>query len=169
MKKKSHATQQPLTAAAVYHGCNGGATQSFYHRLEKKGRIGAIAALLMRVLKASMQARVYRGGITHSDGQETSFRDLSNSRKGQCLMGLCNVLMEDDCGLKWGWKRDLTEEVAKHFLFIDLPQGQVKFYFNQRYRGPDYDGEWDGERKNEERIVAFCDSVLQPKSESQTS
>lgn len=71
--------------------------------------------------------------------------------------------------MTWGWKQDPKEDRAKHVLYIDLPQGQVSFHATKRYRGPDYDGEWDGEHKSEERIIAFCDSVLAgSKSESQS-
>ena len=169
MKKKSQAITPLLTAAEVYHGSNGGATHSFYHRLEKKGRTGQLAANLMRVQKSSSRAKVYRGHITRSDGQQSSFRDLAYGRKDQCLLWLCNGLMDNNCGLTWGWKCDPTEDRAKHVLYIDLPQGQVSFHSKRRYRGPDYAGEWDGEHKSEERIIAFCDSVLTAsKTESQS-
>ena len=168
--KKSQSSKPPLTAAQVYYGSNSGATNSLYRRLEKEGSIGLIAAHLMRVQKASSRAKVYRGGITHHDGQQTSFRDLAYGRKDQCLLWLCNVLTSDNCGMTWGWKQDPKADRAQHVLYIDLPQGQVSFHATKRYRGPDYGGEWDGEHKSEERIIAFCDSVLAgPKSEGQPS
>jgi len=164
--QKAKKTKPRLTAAQVYHGSNSGATHSFYSRLEKKGSIGLIAAHLMRVQKSSRRAKVYRGGITHHDGQRTSFRKLAYGRKDQCLLWLCNELTEDGCGLTWGWKQDSKEEFAKHVLYIDLPQGQVSFQSTEKYRGPEYRGEWDGKLKSEERIIAFCDSVV---SEGQSS
>ena len=70
-------------------------------------------------------------------------------------MGLCNGLLEDSCGLAWGWKQDPKEEFAKHVLYIDLPQGQVSFHSATRYRGPDYGGDWDGDHKSEATDYRF--------------
>jgi len=43
---------------------------------------------------------------------------------------------------------------------VDLPEGQVSFHSLARYAGPDYAGDWDGQRKSEERILRFCDQVF---------
>ena len=168
--KKDKKCKPRLTAAQVYYGSNSGATQALYHRLEQKGSIGVLAANLMRVQKSSSRAKVYRGHITHHDGQQSSFRSLAYERKNQCLMAVCDVLMLNNCGLLWGWKQDPRQEFATHVVYIDLPQGQVSFHSTERYRGPDYQGESDGDHKSEERILAFCDSVMAgSKPESQPS
>jgi hypothetical protein len=48
-------------------------------------------------------------------------------------------------------------------LYIDLPNGQASFHSKDRFKGPDYLGQFDGaEGASEARICAFCDSVSFP-------
>lgn len=68
---------------------------------------------------------------------------------------MSDVLNADPQGLRWGWKPDPTQRHAKFVLSVDLPNGQVSFHSPVRHVGPDYEGEWDGER-----IIEFCESVL---------
>lgn len=62
--------------------------------------------------------------------------------------------------MNWGWGRDPAQPFAKHVLYVDLPLGQVSFHSESRYVGPDYGGEWDGDRASEGRVVQFCDVVM---------
>ncbi len=148
------------SAKQVYHGSNGGATRSFCVRLEKTGQLGRIAAALFRAQKASARAKVYHGGVHRWDGNWDSYRDLAYERKGQCLHALCTLLSQDSRGLRWGWKDDPMELYARHVLYVDLPQGQASFHSAVEYGGPQYDGDWDGEHKSEERILNFADRVM---------
>ena len=158
---------KPATAGAVYHGSNGGATRSYLTRLEKRGRLGRIAAQLFRAQKSSARAKVYRGGILRSNGYRKSYQDLAYERKGECLKQLCIALDVDACGMQWGWDFDLDQPYAKNVLYVDLPQGQVSFHSEARYVGPTYEGEWDQKHASENRIIEFCDAVMGPQ-ESRT-
>ncbi len=161
MKKTNKITRpsEPLKARKVYDGSNGGQTRKFCCALEKVGQLGTIAAELFRVQKASARAKVYSGGITGRYGN-VSFRTLAYKRKGGCLSVLCKLLQADACGLTWGWAYDSKQQVAKCVLYIDLPNGQVSFHSTDRFVGPKYPGEWDGEHKSEQRILSFCDEVM---------
>jgi hypothetical protein len=48
----------------------------------------------------------------------------------------------------------------KWVLYIDLLGGQCSFHSPERYKGPDYPGEWDGKRLSGERIIKFCQEVF---------
>jgi hypothetical protein len=61
--------------------------------------------------------------------------------------------------IKWGWKRDPKQEFHPWLLYADLPQGQVSFHSAICFGGPDYAGEWDGQKLSAERIVAFCEGL----------
>jgi hypothetical protein len=61
--------------------------------------------------------------------------------------------------LHWGWRVDPDQSFACYVLYIDLPNGQVSFHSPARYAGPDYDGDWDGDRTSEMRILDFADEV----------
>ena len=156
-----------VTAKSVFFGSNGGATRSFCSELEKKGPLGQIAAQLFRAQKASSRAKVYRGGIRHFDGRRESYSSLAYSRKGSVLRVLAELLQADSCGLKWGWGVDPKQPGVSHVLYIETPQGQASFHSKERFVGPDYDGEWDGQRKSQERILRFCDSVYHRAGEEQ--
>ncbi len=147
------------SASDIYYGSNGAATRSFLRQLESTGQLGRIAAQLFRAQKASSRAKKYRGGIRRSNGSRTSYRSLSYDRKGESLDRLCQLLDADDCGLQWGWGLDEKQPHNKHVLYVELPQGQVSFHSAERYAGPEYLGEWDGEHGSETRIIEFCDSV----------
>ncbi len=161
MKKanKNAKQSEPLKARNVYDGSNGGQTRKFCCALEKTGQLGIIAAELFRIQKASARAKVYRGGITGRYGS-VSYRKLAYKKKGLCLSVLCNLLQADACGLPWGWGYDRKQQFAKCVLYLDLPNGQVSFHSTDRFAGPKYPGEWDGENKSEQRILSFCDQLL---------
>lgn len=156
-------TALQVNARQVYYGSNGGATRSFCVRLEKCGQLGRVAAALFRAQKASARAKVYHGGIHRRDGGWDSYRELACERKAECLGKLCWLLEEDDCGLQWGWKPDLSQSYARQVLYVDLPVGQVSFHSTARFSGPDYPGDWDGEHKSEQRILECADRVLSDK------
>lgn len=49
----------------------------------------------------------------------------------------------------------------ENVLYVDVPEfGQVSFHSPTRGDGPEYDGVWDGARKSQERVFAYCDAVL---------
>lgn len=148
------------TAKEVYYGSNGGATRSFCKRLEKLSHLGRIAAALFRAQKASTRAKVYHGGFRSNGGEWNSYRELAYERKGECLCALCELLAEDSCGLRWGWRDDPKQSHARYVLYVELPEGQVSFHSTERHDGPEHEGDWDGQRKSEERILEFADAVL---------
>lgn len=148
-----------ISAKTVYEGSNGGATRSFCSRLEKVGHIGRIAASLFRVQKASARAKVYRGGIKKGR-LRVSYRELSYEQKGKHIERLCDVLCRGSCGMEWGWRKDADQRYAPYVIYVDLPQGQVSFHSTKQFAGPKYEKDWDGTYESEERILAFCDSVL---------
>ncbi len=147
-------------AAEVYYGSNGGKTKSFCSKLDKQGPLGRIAAALFRAQKASSRAKVYRGGVKCDGGFRLSYRDLAYDRKDEVVNTLSEILAADACGLTWGWKLDEKNPSAPNVIYVNLPQGQVSFHSVQRHRGPDYHGDWDGEGKSEQRILAFCNSLM---------
>lgn len=149
-----------MHARQIYYGSNGSASRLFCSKLEKSGPLGRIAAQLFRVQKASSRAKVYRGGVRHSDGQRVSYRDMAYERKDKCIDQLCRILEHDCCGMKWGWGHDEKQFEAKHVLYLELPGGQISFHCINRHIGPDYGGEWDGVHLSQERVIEFCQQVF---------
>ena len=161
MDKKS------ISVQAIYYGSDGAATRQLLRRLEKTGTLGSIAAQLFRAQKTSRRAKSYRGGIRHGSGTFTSYSDLSYETKDRAICGLCSLLRIDPCGLTWGWKADPSQPFAKFVVYVDLPNGQCSFHLIERYAGPDYLGEWDGQGASEERIIEFCEMLLDGRAERQ--
>lgn len=89
-----------------------------------------------------------------------SYRDLAYDRKDEALTNLAMLLADTAHGLPWGWKRDEKNHSARNILYLDLPRGQVSFHSAHRHRGPDYLNDWDGEKKSEQRILEFCNSLM---------
>ena len=89
-----------------------------------------------------------------------SYRSLAYERKGQCLSVLCDLLQANACGLPGLGIRRQKQFSAKCVLYLDLPIGQVSFHSTERFAGPNYPGEWDGENKSEQRILSFCDQLM---------
>ena len=116
----------------------------------------------MRAQKASTRAKKYRGGISGVG----SFSDLAYQRKSECLIRLCECLLNGagDCvaivTIRWGWKIDPLQPHAKWVLYIDLPNGQVSFHSTERFGGPDYPAEFDGAHASADRIISFCNFVF---------
>jgi hypothetical protein len=149
-------------ARNCYDGSNGEETKRLLKRLQKCGQLGRLAAQLFRVQKSSSRAKRYRrgSGVRRNDGSKLSYRDLSYDHKGKCLKTLCEMLTADSCDLEWGWKPDPSNPIAPNILYVETPIGQVSFHSPNRYEGPDFLGEWDRLIGSEQRIVQFCQEVL---------
>jgi hypothetical protein len=145
-----------MRAADVYAGSDGALTTAYYIELQKRGAIGLVAVNLFRAQKCSGRAKVYRG---------RRYKDAAYDRKQWSMDNLAKILaaQADALGIRYGWKQDpktLFGEKASWVLYVELPElGQVSFHSPARGEGPDYPGEFDGEHKSEERIIAFCDCV----------
>lgn len=148
---------ETVTARDVFDGSDSVLTRRYLVALEGKGSFGRIAANLFRAQKASTRAKLYRGGL-----QTVSYGDLAYRHKGEGLETLCELLMESSAtGIFWGWGIDDAQGYACYVLYVDLPQGQVSFHSPDRFRGPTYQEEWDGTGLSEDRILQFCDAVMQ--------
>lgn len=139
-----------MSAREAFRGSDGADTKGFHRRLEKLGFDGAVAAALFRCQKASRRAKAYRG----------EYSDLSYQRKAEALDKVCDLLSENE-NFKWGWKHDPAQDYASWVLYVDLPQGQVSFHSPHRGSGPNYEGDWDRQRASEDRILAYCDELLE--------
>lgn len=149
-----------MDAYRIYKGSDGAATRRFYAALESRGPIGIVAMNLFRAQKCSKRAKKYGpyAGIAGS-----SFRDLAYERKAFSLKQLALVLQEHGqaLGVAFGWGVDEHQPRNRWVLYIDLPIGQVSFHSAERYDGPDYPGEWDGQRASETRVISFSQSVIE--------
>jgi len=143
-----------MTAHEVFYKNHGPTTTAYYAQLAKLGPIGRIALYLFRSQKTSTQAKRYHG----------EFKGVAYDTKNRSLVKLCEILREhaEGCGIVWGFKRDPSARTYNDMvLYVDLPNGQVSFHAPQRIPDcPDYPGEWDQKHASEERICAFCDSVI---------
>jgi hypothetical protein len=153
-----------MRAIDVYNGSDGAVTRGYYADLESHGISGVIAMNLFRAQKASARAKVYRGGVAGKG----SYRGMAYDKKQWAMDLLCSVLRDRgaELGIAYGWKRDphvLFGQQPSWVLYVDLPRGlgQVSFHSPSRGEGPEYSGEWDGEKgMSEPRIVQYCDSVM---------
>ncbi len=147
-----------MRAVEVYEGSDGAATKRFYADLETRGPLGLIAVNLFRAQKCSARAKKYRGGVRGVG----SYRGMAYERKSWSVSNLCQILAEHGptVGITFGWGLDLRQEFNRYVLYVDLPQGQVSFHSPSRGKGPDYQGQWDGQHRSAERILAFCDVVM---------
>lgn len=145
----------------AYYGSDGEATKALYAKLEHYGTTGVLAVNLLRAMKCSSRAKVYRGGIR---GQG-SYKRMAYDRKQWALDNLCKELSAnaEQLGIQWGWKEDPTVvfgENKSYVLYVDLPQGQVSFHSPVRGAGKDYEGNFDGQHKSEERIIEYTEAIL---------
>ena len=144
--------------AVIYNGSNGDATKALYAELERCGPIGLISRDLFRAMKCSARAKIYRGG--NGDGK---YKDQAYERKNWSMGLLCQslTLYSRPLGIEWGWKADPDTLGFEWVLYVSLPNvGQCSFHAPTRGIGPDFSGEWDHEHQSAQRIVAFCDQVL---------
>jgi hypothetical protein len=156
-----------MIAREVFDGSDGAVTKAYYAELEKRGLRGKMAVALFRAQKCSTRAKKYRGGIRGVG----SFKSMAYDKKAWSLQELCKQLQHGSVFMeKWGWKQDPNVVFGSEpswVLYVDLvfasdgiKFGQVSFHNPTRYEGPDYPGEWDGEHKSEERVIAFCDQIM---------
>lgn len=116
-----------------------------------------VALNLFRAQKNSSRAKQYRG---------RGYKDMAYDRKQWSMGNLCRVLGQhaEALGLPYGWKQDpgtLFDDRSSWVLYVDLPEGQVSFHSPVRGGGPDYPGEFCGEHRSTERILAYCDRIFQ--------
>lgn len=157
-RHRASVTAGGVSARVVYDGSDAALTRAFVSDLKKRGPAGLIAALLFKCQKSSRRAKMYG---------HTSYRGLAYGRKGESLKELCGALAEHGAalGISFGWGRD-ESSYNSHVLYIELPNDgggealQVSFHSPERFSGPDYEGEWDGKRLSEERIINFCQGVI---------
>lgn len=158
--RRYHSRQMiPSRTAIAYNKSDAALSRALCSDLEASGALGKIAAQLFRAQKASDRAKCYRGYIRGVG----SYRDLAYGRKEAALVALVAAL--DGMAIRWGWKPDAGVKFAgkdSWVLYIDLPAaGQVSFHSPKRLEGPNYPGEWHGERgRSPFRVIAFCDAVL---------
>ena len=147
-----------MKALTVYQGSDGELTKQYYTELEKRGPMGIVAVNLFRAQKCSSRAKVYRGGIR---GQG-SYKSMAYDRKQWSMNNLVKALGEhsESLGIAYGWKEDPATTAFEWVLYVDLPTGQVSFHSPTRGTGPDYSGDWDGQKLSADRIVQFCDRVF---------
>ncbi len=147
-----------MNARFVWDQSNGDVTKAYYAQLETLGPAGIVAMNLFRANKASYRAKRYRGGIRGKG----SFSSMAYAKKQWSIDNTCKVLSEHAgaLGIRWGWKKDPDQSFHCWVIYVDLPQGQVSFHSEQRGQGPDYQGDWDGERLSTERILEYCDGLL---------
>lgn len=141
----------------IFAGSDGDATKQLYARLSRLGPAGVIAMNLFRAQKCSDRAKVYRG---------RSHKDSAYGRKQWSMNQLCVELLAHgaDAGVSsWGWKLD-PQAAGPHcwVLYVELPgRGQVSFHTDERGEGPDYAGDWDGQRgASSNRIQYFTADVI---------
>lgn len=142
-----------MRASDVYAGSDGELTKRYYAELATRGVIGFVAMNLFRAQKCSTRAKLYRGGGFKGEAYDRKNWSMSNLAHALALNGV-------QLGIAFGWKEDPAQPYHKWVMYVELPTGQVSFHAAARGEGPDYPGEWDGERLSDTRILAFCDLVM---------
>lgn len=151
-----------MNVLEIYKGSNGDSTKALYGELEKRGAIGAVALNLFRACKCSERAKLYRGGIRGKG----SFKSMAYDRKAWSMSLLCAILAAhgEELGITWGWKDDpntVFGNESSWVLYVDSPHGQCSFHSPSRGNGPDYQGEWDGQRcMTTQRVIDFATALL---------
>lgn len=138
-------------AYATFYQNDGQVTQAYYAEMNTFGHEGQLAVALFRAQKRSDAAKRYRG---------RSFRGEAYEVKNWSLGEICRLLSGPDHNFVWGWKRDPNTPGFEWVLYVELPTGQVSFHSASRLAGPDYRGEWDGQKgASTQRIIDFCNQV----------
>lgn len=144
-----------VRARLVFEGSDGEATKRYYALLQERGPIGFVAMNLFRAQKCSTRAKLYRG---------SGYKQQAYERKSWSIGLLVAALAEHgpSIGVTFGWGNDPeVYEGHRHVLYVELPQGQISFHNDTRHPGPDFKGEWDGQRgMSPVRIMQFCDAVM---------
>ncbi len=143
------------SARSVFEQNDGDVTKAYYAELAALGPDGQVAVALFRAQKRSSRAKEYRPG---------KFRRAAYDVKSWSMGEVVRLVAEhgEKLGIRCGWKADPStrfDNGDSWVLYVDLPQGQVSFHSPTRLSGPDYPGDWCGEKCSAERILAFCDSV----------
>lgn len=145
-----------MTAIEVMAQKSGEVTKAYYDRLNKTGPRGELAVALFRAQKRSDAAKSYRGKRFRRAAYDV--KSWSMDQIGKILESHALAL-----GVTWGWKEDPLIRFGdrpSHVLYVDLPEfGQVSFHSPYRGKGPEYQGNWDGQHRSQERIMRFCDSI----------
>lgn len=133
-------------------------TLGMYDALIRRGPVGQVAFGLFRAQKRSSLAKGYRRGRWRNDAYDG---------KGEALKYL-NAALCQHGAFRWGWAMDPVAVFHNRVLYVETPHGQVSFHSASDYRGPVYEGAWDGARDVAvQRVVAFCDDVVSlPQDES---
>lgn len=148
-----------MKAIEIFSQNDGEVTKAYYSDLSSTA-LGEIAVCLFRAQKRSSRAKEYRGGRYRRSAYDVKSWSMEQLCDKLAAWNLQALLPSD--GIPWGWKQDSSVQFgAGHswVLYVDLPQGQVSFHSPTRMKGTDYLGEWCGQHKSAERILAFCDHV----------
>lgn len=143
----------------IYTGSDGDRTRALYEALALVGPIGVVATNLFRAVKASERAKVYRGG----QRGKGSYRRMAYDRKGWAIDNLTKALTVHaaELAIVWGWGEDRATAGYSHVLYVETTAGQISFHSPYRGDGPDYAGEWDGEKGQAAgRACKFCATAL---------
>ena len=140
-----------MEAQYVFNQNSGDVTKAYYAEMNKLGPLGELAVALFRAQKRSTAAKRYRGRRFTRDAYEV---------KNWSLSEICRILTAYKLPYQWGWKADPNTPGYEWVLYVELPQGQVSFHSAEKLQGPEYQGEWDGQKVSADRIQRFCDSVM---------
>jgi hypothetical protein len=143
-----------LIVLDIYTGSDADATRLLYARLEAVGPAGIVAQNLFRAVKCSGRAKAYR---------RRCWTREAYGRKQWSLQNVCEALQEhaDALGIVWGWGEDAATLGYPWVLYVEIPTGQVSFHSPIRGDGPDYPGQWDGQRGAlDDRSVRWTQAVM---------
>jgi hypothetical protein len=150
--------RETMRGKEAYYSRNGPDSAAFTKRLERTGPLGMIAAQLFRAQKASEKAKL--PGYRRAGAYGRSFSSFSYEAKEAALNTLVSFLAENNVEITWGWGEDASQPHARWVLYVELPTGQVSFHSPTKFTGPDYANEWDGSQQSVDRILKFCDNLL---------
>ena len=139
----------------AFSSSDGSFVTSLTADLCRRGASGAVACTLFRAFNNSQRAKKVR---RRSYGKS---RNERYSQKNESLTNLSSAIEAFRPDLVWGWKKDYSTPGFEWVIYVELPTGQVSFHSRNRGNGPDYAGDWDGERATRERIAEWCGQLLQ--------
>lgn len=142
-----------MTALDIFRQSNGEVTKAYYAELAKRGPLGEVAVALFRAQKTSTRAKKY----------SPKYRRMAYETKSWSIDQVALALAKVPKPMRHGWKQDpktVFGDEPSWVFYLELPHGQVSFHSPSRGAGPDYAGDWDQEHRSEERILAFCDQVM---------
>ncbi len=156
-KEEEKKKRMQMTAEEVYQENNAPTTRLLFSRLKKLGSLGLLAVELLRAQKNSDRGKLQG----YKKSKVFNYSGVSYGRKAKALSNIARILLENNLGIKWGWGEDPAEFKIPWVLYLELPTGQVSFHNRKRYEGPDYEGQWDKKNASCERILEFCDRLLE--------